>query len=445
MPDLFAALDPEPQPSPGRSDADRPLADRLRPKVLADLVGQEQLLRSEAPLARMLERGRLSSLILWGPPGCGKTTLARLLAREVGEPLMALSAVMAGVADLRKSFEEARKHRARGRRPILFIDEIHRFNRAQQDGLLHEVEDGTVTLIGATTENPSFALNAAVISRCHVLVLERLPDAALLALLARAETALGHELPLGADARARLAELADGDGRYLLNLVETLADLPPEPILDATALADVLQRRLPVYDKTQEAHYNLISALHKAVRGSDPDAALYWLTRMLQGGEDPRYLARRLVRMAIEDIGLADPQALLQTRAAAQTFEQLGSPEGELALVQATLYLALAPKSNAAYLAYGAAQRSAREHGSLPPPLHIRNAPTKLMKQLGYGQDYAYDHDAPERFSGQNYFPDGMARQHYYAPTDEGHEAELKARLVRFDELRRRRTSGQES
>ena len=297
-------------------------------KSLAELVGQEQLLRPEAPLARMLERGRLASLILWGPPGCGKTTLARLLAKEVGEPLMALSAVMAGVADLRKSFEEARKQRARGRRPILFIDEIHRFNRTQQDGLLHEVEDGTVTLIGATTENPSFALTPALISRCHVLVLERLPEAALLTLLERAEAALGHALPLDAAARARLAELADGDGRYLLNLVETIADLPPEPVLDPAALAELLQRRLPVYDKGQEAHYNLISALHKSVRGSDPDAALYWLTRMLQGGEDPRYLARRLVRMAVEDIGLADPQALVLTRAAAETYRAAGLARG---------------------------------------------------------------------------------------------------------------------
>src|SRR4051794_33360484 len=438
MPDLFAAIEPEPTASP-RAEADRPLADRLRPQALGDLVGQEQLLRPEAPLARMLERGRLASLILWGPPGCGKTTLARLLAREVHEPLMALSAVMAGVADLRKSFEEARKQRARGRRPILFIDEIHRFNRTQQDGLLQQVEDGTVTLIGATTENPSFALTPALISRSHVLVLERLANEALLTLLERAEAAPGHALPLDGAAKARLAELADGDGRYLLNLVETLSDLPPEPVLDPEALAEHLQRRLPLYDKGQESHYNLISALHKAVRGSDPDASLYWLTRMLQGGEDPRYLARRLVRMAVEDVGLADPQALILTRAAAQTFEQLGSPEGELALVEATLYLALAPKSNAAYLAYGAAQRSARKHGSLPPPLHIRNAPTGLMKQLGYGQGYAYDHDAPERFSGQDYFPDGMERQRYYEPTGEGFEGELGERAARLDRLRARR------
>src|SRR4051794_24945028 len=319
MPDLFARNDPEPPALSARGRADRPLADRLRPTALGDLVGQEQLLRAEAPLTRMLERGRLASLILWGPPGCGKTTLARLLAQEVHEPLMALSAVMAGVADLRKSFEEARKQRARGRRPVLFIDEIHRFNRTQQDGLLHEVEDGTVTLIGATTENPSFALTPALISRSYVLVLERLTGAALLTLLERAEAAMGRVLPLDAAAKARLAELADGDGRYLLNLVETLADLPPESVLDSEALAEPLQRRLPLYDKGQESHYNLISALHKSVRGSDPDASLYWLTRMLQGGEDPRYLARRLVRMAVEDIGLADPQALALTRAAAQT------------------------------------------------------------------------------------------------------------------------------
>ena len=438
MADLFASIEPDP-PAGRRKDADRPLADRLRPQALADLVGQEQLLRPEAPLARMLERGRLASLILWGPPGCGKTTLARLLAREVGEPLMALSAVMAGVADLRKSFEEAKKQRARGRRPILFIDEIHRFNRTQQDGLLHEVEDGTVTLIGATTENPSFALTPALISRSHVLVLERLSEEAQLTLLARAEAALGHALPLDEAARRRLADLADGDGRYLLNLVETLADLPPAPLLGPEALAEHLQRRLPLYDKSQESHYNLISALHKSVRGSDPDAALYWLTRMLQGGEDPRYLARRLVRMAIEDIGLADPQALLLTRAAAETYEQLGSPEGELALVEVTLYLALAPKSNAAYVAYKEAQRSAREHGSLPPPLHIRNAPTGLMKRLGYGRDYAYDHDAPDRFSGQDYFPDGMARERYFEPTGEGFEQELSERMARLDRLRAQR------
>jgi putative ATPase len=421
------------------TQAPRPLADRLRPRRLEEVVGQDHLLKPDAPIGRMVAKGRLASMILWGPPGCGKTTLARLLAKEAGEPLLALSAVMAGVADLRKSFEEARKQRARGRRPILFIDEIHRFNRNQQDGLLHEVEDGTVTLIGATTENPSFALTPALVSRCHVLVLERLDEPALLTLLERAETALGHALPLDAAARARLAELADGDGRYLLNLVETIADLPPEPLQGTAALAEFLQRRLPVYDKAQEAHFNLISALHKSIRGSDPDAALYWLARMLAGGEDPRYLARRLVRMAIEDIGLADPQALLHARAASQTFEQLGSPEGELALAQTALYLALAPKSNAGYVAFKAAMRAAREHGSLPPPLHILNAPTGLMQRLGYGQGYAYDHDAPDRFSGQNYFPDGMARERYYAPTGEGFEAGLKERAERLEALRAER------
>ena len=438
MSDLFAD-GPEAPPPAAR---DRPLADALRPRELGDLVGQEHLLAPEAPLARMLARGRLASLILWGPPGCGKTTLARMLAGRLGEPLLALSAVMAGVADLRKSFEEARRLRARGRRPILFIDEIHRFNRTQQDGLLHEVEDGTVTLIGATTENPSFALTPALVSRCHVLVMERLGAEALAALLERAERHLGHPLPLEPEARARLLELADGDGRYLLNMVETLTDLPAEPLLDAEALGRTLQRRLPLYDRAQEAHYNLISALHKAVRGSDPDAALYWLCRMLQGGEDPRYIARRLVRMAIEDIGLAEPETLLLARAASETYEQLGSPEGELALAEVVIRLALAPKSNAAYLAYKAASRAAKANGSLMPPAHILNAPTKLMQKLGYGRDYAYDHDAPDRFSGQNYFPDGMPRERYYAPTGEGREAELKRRIERLDALRAEREAG---
>jgi putative ATPase len=350
---------------------------------------------------------------------------------------------MSGVADVRKAFDQARKLRAAGRRAVLFIDEIHRFNRAQQDGLLHEVEDGTVTLIGATTENPSFALVAALLSRCHVVVLQRLDEAALARLLARAEAHLGHALPLSEVARRRLVQLADGDGRYLLNMIETLSDLPGTPTLDVEGLAVLLQRRLPVYDKAQEGHYNLISALHKSVRGSDPDAALYWLCRMLAAGEEPRYIARRLIRMASEDIGLADPQALPLAIAAAEAYERLGTPEGELALAHCTVYLAAAPKSNAVYVAFGAATRAAREHGSLMPPAHILNAPTKLMKTLGYGQDYAYDHDSPERFSGQNYFPEGMPRQRFYLPTEEGVEARVKARLQKLASLRRERSGGE--
>lgn len=445
--ELFPAADNPPvaraQPATGTGGAEpptvRPLADRLRPRELSELVGQDHLLGPEGPIGRMLAQRRLSSMILWGPPGCGKTTLARLLARAVDEPMIELSAVMSGVADLRRAFDAARQLRARGRQPILFIDEIHRFNRAQQDGLLHEVEDGTVTLIGATTENPSFALNPALVSRCHVLVLKRLDEAALATLLERAEAAIGHRLPLSPEARKRLVELADGDGRYLLNMVESLADLPPEPIVDVARLGELLQRRLPVYDRQYEQHYNLISALHKSVRASDPDAALYWLCRMLEAGEDPRYLARRLIRMAYEDIGLADPEAALHALAAAETYERLGSPEGELALAQVTLELALAPKSNAVYRAYGAATQAAREHGSLPPPLHILNAPTRLMRELGYGRGYVYDHDAPDRFSGQDCFPEGMARERYYQPTDEGRERELRARLERLEQLRRER------
>ncbi len=440
MTDLFGQVENK-EPRAGRG-AGQPLADRLRPQSLAELVGQDHLFGPETPLGRMLARRQLSSIVLWGPPGTGKTTLARLLARELGQPLVALSAVMSGIADLRKVYEEAKRRRRSGETTLLFIDEIHRFNRAQQDGLLAQVEDGTVTLVGATTENPSFALTGALLSRCQVLVLNRLSEEALSRLLERAEHAIGHRLPLDAAARARLAELADGDGRYLLNMVESIADLPNEPELGPAALAEILQRRMPLYDRQQEAHYNLISALHKSVRGSDPDAALYWLARMLAGGEDPRYLARRLVRMASEDIGLADPAALPLAVAASQAYEQLGSPEGELALAELTLYLASAPKSNAAYIAFGQAVRAAKESGSLMPPAHIRNAPTHLMAQLGYGRGYEYDHDAPERFSGQNYFPDGMERVEYYRPTEEGREAEIKARLDRWAQLRRERRQG---
>ena len=434
-PDLFAGEPIQPAASQ-QTKAAAPLAERLRPGSLGEVVGQDAALAADSPLGRMLAAGKLGSLILWGPPGCGKTTMARLLAKEVGEQLLPLSAVMSGVAELRKAFEAARKLGTSGRRPVLFIDEIHRYNRAQQDGLLHEVEAGTVSLIGATTENPSFALNPALISRCHVVVLGRLDDAALGQLASRAEAALGHALPLTAAARERLLELADGDGRYLLNMVESLADLPPDPSLDVEALAQVLQRRLPVYDKQQEAHYNLISALHKAVRGSDPDAALYWLSRMLDAGEDPRYLARRLIRMANEDIGLAQPEAMVQAVTAAQVYERLGSPEGELALAQVAVHLALAPKSNAVYRAYAEARRSAKEYGSLMPPAHILNAPTRLMKELGYGKGYDYDHDAPDRFSGQSYFPDGMARERFYQPTEEGLEKRLKERGEWLEHLR---------
>ncbi len=441
MSDLFDS--PDLPVFPPKARARQPLADRLRPQTLDELVGQDHLLGQDTPLGRMFARGQLGSIILWGPPGSGKTTLARLLAGRLGQSLVALSAVMSGVADLRRVYEEAKAHRRTGQATLLFIDEIHRFNRAQQDGLLAQVEDGTVTLIGATTENPSFALTGALLSRCQVLVLNRLDHAALDALIARAETAQGHALPLDAEARARLIELADGDGRYLLNMVENLADLSAEPALDPASLAHVLQRRMPLYDRQQEAHYNLISALHKSVRGSDPDAALYWLARMLQGGEDPRYLARRLVRMAAEDIGLADPHALPLALAASQAYEQLGSPEGELALAECTLHLALAPKSNAVYRAFGAAMRAAKESGSLMPPAHILNAPTRLMKDLGYGRDYAYDHEAPDRFSGQNYFPDGMARPTFFEPTAEGEEAALRRKLEGLAKLRRTRNAAE--
>lgn len=426
----------QPLPSLFESDAPRPMADRLRPQSLSEVVGQDHLLNTDAPLGRMVESGRLASIILWGPPGCGKTTIARLLADQSALHFEPLSAVFSGVADLRKIFETARTQRAGGKGTLLFVDEIHRFNRAQQDAFLPVVEDGTVILVGATTENPSFELNGALLSRCQVLVLRRLDDDALEALLARAEEEEGRELPLEPEARETLRALADGDGRYLLNLAEEVFALPATPKLDNAALVAAIQRRAPIYDKSQEGHYNLISALHKSLRGSDTDAALYWYARMLAGGEDPRYIARRLVRFASEDIGLADPQALTITLAAWDAYERLGSPEGELAIAESVIYLGTAPKSNAAYTAIKAAMRSAGETGSLAPPKHILNAPTKLMKSLGYGKDYQYDHDTEEGFSGQNYFPDGMARQSFYQPRARGFERDVAKRMEYWDKLR---------
>ena len=425
---------PEPTPTTG------PLADRLRPRALPEVVGQDHLLGPAGTLTRMLQRGSLASLILWGPPGVGKTTIARLLAEQANLHFVQLSAVFSGVADLKKCFEEATRRRIHGQATLLFVDEIHRFNRAQQDGFLPVVENGTVTLIGATTENPSFALNGALLSRCQVLVLKRLDDAGLDLLLHRAEAAIGHPLPVDPEARATLRAMADGDGRYLLNLAEQLAALPPEtPPLDVPELSELLAKRAALYDKDREEHYNLISALHKSLRGSDCDAALYWLARMLVGGEDPRYIARRLLRFASEDIGMADPQALQITLAAWETYERLGSPEGELAIAQAVVYLGTAPKSNALYTALGAAQRAAKGTGSLTPPAHILNAPTKLMKNLGYGAGYAYDHDTEDGFSGQNYFPDGMPRQDFYRPVERGFEREIGKRLAYWSKLRQDR------
>ena len=424
------------------TQAPRPLADRLRPATLAEVVGQDHLLGPEGPIGRMVAKGSLSSIILWGPPGSGKTTIARLLAEHTKLYFEPLSAVFSGVADLRKIFEASRRRREMGQGTLLFIDEIHRFNRAQQDGFLPYVEDGTVTLVGATTENPSFELNAALLSRCQVLVLKRLDDGALELLIARAERALGRKLPLTEEGRAALGAMADGDGRYLFNMAEALAESPPSAPLDAAGLAAFVQRRRPIYDKAQEGHYNLISALHKSLRGSDTDAALYWLARMFAGGEDPRYIARRLLRFAVEDIGLADPEAVHQALAAWESYERLGSPEGELALVQCVVYLGTAPKSNALYVAEAAAKRAAEETGSLMPPMHILNAPTKLMRDLGYGKGYEYDHDAADAFSGQNYFPDGMRRQRLYRPSERGFEREVAKRLEYWDKLRSRREAG---
>lgn len=435
MADLFDSA-----PSAPAAEGPRPLADRLRPKSLSDVIGQEHVLGPEGPLGAMLAAGSLSSLILWGPPGVGKTTIARLLARETDLAFVQISAIFTGVPDLKKVFESAKIRRQIGQGTLLFVDEIHRFNKAQQDSFLPHMEDGTILLVGATTENPSFELNAAVLSRSQVIVLQRLSLADLERLTQRAEKELARNLPLTGEAREALTEMADGDGRALLNLIEQVAAWKIDQPLGRDALATRLMRRAAKYDKSGEEHYNLISALHKSVRGSDPDAALYWFARMLEGGEDPRFLARRLTRMAVEDICLADPQAQAVCLDAWNTYERLGSPEGELALANAVVYLALAPKSNAVYVAYKAARAAARETGSLMPPKHILNAPTKMMKEIGYGTGYAYDHDAEDGFSGQDYFPEGMKRPVYYLPPERGFERELKKRVEYFAKLRAKRS-----
>ncbi len=428
MADLFA--------SAANDQGLRPLADRLRPATIDSVVGQDHLLGPDGPLGRMIATGKLSSLILWGPPGTGKTTIARLLANHADLAFEQISAIFSGVADLKKVFEAAKMRRMDGRGTLLFVDEIHRFNRSQQDGFLPYVENGTVTLVGATTENPSFEINGALLSRMQVMVLNRHGDAALDELIIRAEADLGKRLPLTDDARQSLKAMADGDGRFLLNCIETLFDTAGEETINAKRLTTFLQQRAPIYDKDRDGHYNLISALHKSLRGSDPDAALYWAARMLVAGEDPLYVVRRLVRFASEDIGLADPQAIHQALAAKDAYEFLGSPEGELQIAQAVLYLATAPKSNAAYRAEKAAKRVAKSTGSLMPPAHILNAPTQLMKDIGYGKDYAYDHDTKAGVSGQNYFPDDMARQQFYTPVERGFEREVQKRLAYFQKIR---------
>lgn len=420
-----------------KQDAVRPLADALRPQSLDDIVGQDHLLGPDGPLRRMVEARALTSMILWGPPGCGKTTLARILAENSGLHFVQLSAIFSGVAELRKIFEQAKVYAEQGQKTLLFVDEIHRFNKSQQDAFLPYVENGTILLVGATTENPSFELNAALLSRATVFILNRLDDAALEKIIARAEDAKSRKLPLDARARDSLKAMADGDGRFLLNMIEQImAQVKDGTEITQERLIQIVQKRAPLYDKSDDGHYNLISALHKSVRGSDPDAALYWFCRMLDGGEDPQYIARRMVRMAVEDIGLASPQALPMCISAWETYERLGSPEGELALAQALLYLATAPKSNAAYVAYNAARAAARTHGSLMPPMHILNKPTKLMAEMGYGKDYVYDPDTEEGFSGQNYFPDNMKREQFYDPRGWGFEKELKNRLSEWAAMR---------